>query len=309
MKGNGIAIAAIVSAIGFAPLLGAQTYSSRYDTRIDTSATIEQGGTVSVSIYAGRVNVVGTSGNRVRIRGTSERGDLEIRARSTGVSITLDEDNGPHRGRVELDVEVPTGTRVVLESFSAPLSIRGVKGEAKIESLSGDVVVSDAVGKVNLETVSGSIGVDRVDGDVTAEAVSGRIDITNVKGDIDTETVSGRLTMTGARSNTVHAESVSGSIGYDGTFYETGNYTFKTHSGRLTLGMPANSGATVSLETFSGSVDSDFPVTMETTKNQGLGRETKYEFTIGNGKSRVVTETFSGNIRITRGTTTQSRDQ
>jgi hypothetical protein len=284
--------------------LRAQSVS--YRQRIDTTVTLERGGTLSVSVYSGRVSVVGGSGSDVRIRGTSDRNDLEVRARSTSVSVQS-EPEGPHGGRAELDIVVPFGTRVVLNGFSAPFSVRGAKGEVNVESLSGDVIVSDAVGRVSVETVSGNINVDRVDGDVGAEAVSGRIGLTNIKGDIETESVSGRLTMTGAQANSVRAETVSGSVSYDGTFNETGNYTFKTHSGLLTLALPANAGATVSMETFSGNVDSDFPVTMETARGQS-GHESKFEFKIGNGRSRIVTETFSGDIRIQRGTNSPTRE-
>jgi hypothetical protein len=301
-----IAIASTIAVL-FALPASAQSRSA-YTTPVDTTVTIERGGTLSVSVYSGRVNVTGGSGSQVQIRGTTERTDLEVRARPTSVTIGTDPE-GPHRGRVELDIVVPIGTRVVLDGFSAPFSIKGVKGEVKIESLSGSAVVNDAVGKVNVETVSGNIDIDRVDGDVTAEAVSGRVGITNVKGDIDTETVSGRIGMTSVQSNTVRAESVSGSLSYDGTFDETGSYTFKTHSGRLTLGIPANAGANVSLETFSGTVDSDFPVTMLSSRNRGDEGDNRFEFKVGNGKARVVAETFSGSIRIMRGTTSQSRDQ
>ena len=284
-------------------LLRAQSYDRQ---RVDTSLSLDRGGTVSVSVYSGTVNVTGTSGSTVRIQGGLDRGDLEIRGRSSSVSITTDPSR-PRAVRVDLDISVPIGTRVVLEGFSVPFSVKGVKGEAKVESLSGGVTVSDAVGKVSVETVSGNIDVSQVDGDVRAEAVSGRVDLTNIVGDIESESVSGRIMMNGVRSSSVRAETVNGSITYNGTFDPTGNYTFKSHSGRLTMGLPPDAGATVSLETFSGNVDSDFPVTLE-SGNTRNGHESRFEFRIGNGRSRIVAETFSGDIRIQRGTTPSTRE-
>lgn len=274
--------------------------------RVDTTVSLDKGGTLSVSVYSGRVSVVGGSGESVHIRGTTSRGDLEIRSRSAAITVTTDPE-GPRGGSVELDIVVPLGTRVVLDGFSAPFTVRGTRGEATVESLSGDVTVADATGKVNVETVDGNINLSHVDGNVTAESVSGRVEITDVKGDIATESVSGRLTITRAQSNSVRAESVAGSISYSGTFDATGSYSFKTHAGRLTLGLPADAGATVSLETFSGNVDSDFPVTMESGKTH-LGHESKFEFRIGNGRSRIVAETFSGDIRIQRSTNGETRE-
>src|SRR5688500_4815073 len=133
--------------------------------RVDTTVTLERGGTLSVSIHNGRVNVVGGSGNRVRIQGNADRGELLVRARSMSVSVGLDQ-MGHAGGNVELDITVPIGSRVVLDGFSVPFSVRGVKGEAKVESLSGSITVTDAVGNVNAEAVSGNVSVTNVEGDV-----------------------------------------------------------------------------------------------------------------------------------------------
>ena len=296
----------MVAAAVLAPAAAEAQQSSAYRERVDTSVTIEKGGTLSVSVYSGRVNVTGGTGSSVRIRGTVERGEMELRARGTSVTIST-QPEGPRGGRADLDITVPTGTRVVLDGFSAPFSVRGVKGEAKVESLSGSVVVSDAIGRVNVGSVSGSIQVSQVKGDVRAEAVSGQVELTDIDGDIEGESVSGRITMTGANSASVRAETVSGSIGYSGTFEPAGNYIFKSHSGRLTMGLPPEAGAIVSLETFSGNVDSDFPVTLESGTTRS-GHESRFEFRIGNGRARIVAETFSGDIRIQRSTTRDNRE-
>jgi len=299
---------AAVIAIGVLASAGAvQAQDYGASQRIDTTLTIDRGGTLSVSVYAGRVNVVGSSGSQVRVRGTVERGEMQLRARPSSVSINTDSE-GPHGGRVELDISVPVGTRVILEGFSAPVTVRGVKGETKVETLSGNVQVADAVGRVNIESVSGDIEVNGVAGDVRAESVSGRVEIANVNGDIEGESVSGRFTITGAKSKSVRVETVSGAVTYSGTFDPVGNYVFRSHAGRLTLGMPADAGATVSLETFSGNVDSDFPVTLESGLSRA-GHESKFEFRIGTGRTRIVVETFSGDIKIQRGPTSDNRER
>jgi hypothetical protein len=268
--------------------------------RVDTTVAISEGGTLNVSLYSGRVNVTGTSGSSIRIRGTAEYETLRVRARNATVTISSDlhghrPGNGP-----ELDISVPVGTRVVIESFSAPLSVRGVKGEAELESMSGSIVVSDAVGTVTAESMSGSIDINGVDGNLDVESVSGRLTIGGVSGDVTAETVSSPIRIARAVSKLVRAESVQGSVSYDGTIEPSGSYSFATHAGLLTLAVPPTTGATVTLETFSGNVDSDFPVTLESGSSR-KGHESKFEFRIGDGRSRIVLETFSGDIRIQRG--------
>jgi DUF4097 and DUF4098 domain-containing protein YvlB len=268
--------------------------------------TLEKGGTLSVSVWSGRVNVSAGSGSSVHIRGTVERDAMQLRARSLSVNISM-ESEIRHGGRAELDITVPEGTNVVLEGHSAPYVIQGVKGGVQAETLSGSIRLSDAVGKVTLETVSGNINVSRVDGDVRAESVSGTLVIDDVDGDVESESVSGTISIGGAQSNLVRAESVGGAINYRGTFEPSGNYEFKSHAGRVTLSMPADAGATVSLQTFNGNVDSDFPVTLETGRSR-MGHESRFQFKIGNGRSRIVLETFSGDIKIQRSTTSDNKE-
>lgn len=293
----------LVLVLGLTALASApQTATAQTGTRerVDTTVAIGRGGTLAVSIHGGRVSVTAGSGSDVRIRGEANLDEMRIRGRSGAVALSTDA--GMHRGgRADLDIVVPTGTRVVLEGFSAQFSVRGVKGEVNVESMSGSIIIADAVGKVTAESVSGRIEIDGVDGDVLAETVSGRISLNDIDGDITAETVSTPILMTRANSRTVRAESVQGSLTYDGNIDPAGNYTFATHAGRLTLAVPASAGATVILETFSGAVESDFPVTLESGRSR-KDHESKFEFRIGDGRSRISIETFSGDIRIQRGT-------
>jgi DUF4097 and DUF4098 domain-containing protein YvlB len=300
MKRNfALALVTSIAVLGLAGPAWAQ------GARLDTTIAIGKNGTLAVSIYSGRVSVTAGSGSNVRIQGTSRDSDLSIRARNNGVRVQLD--HGAHHSPVDLNISVPVGTRVALEGFAADFSIRGVKGEATVETLSGPISVVGAVGKVTLESVSGSIEAIDIEGDVTAESVNGRVTVRNVDGDITAESVSSALAITGASATRVRAETVSGSLSYDGTIEPSGNYSFTTHSGTLTLAVPANAGVTVTLETFSGSVDSDFPVTLESGANRAAG-ESQFDFRIGDGRSRIVVETFNGDIRIQRGSTRANRE-
>jgi DUF4097 and DUF4098 domain-containing protein YvlB len=249
--------------------------------------------------------VTGTNGSAVTIRGTVNGGNLRVRGRANSVRVELE--HGLPKGDADLEISVPMGTRVVLEGFTSRFAVRGVKGDVSAETLSGSIVVGDASGKVSAESVSGSIEIDGLTGDVRAESVSGRVTLRNVDGDIAAESVSGPLNIVSATSARVKAETVGGSLSYDGTIEPLGNYSFTTHSGRLTLSVPANAGATVQLETYNGTVDSDFPVTLESGANRRRG-ESRFDFRIGDGKSRIVLETFSGNIEIKRGSTRSNRE-
>jgi DUF4097 and DUF4098 domain-containing protein YvlB len=307
MKTLGIFCIAIIAIGALAPARNAGAQVDRYREKFDTAVTLDRGGSVSISVYSGHVNVIGVSSSQVKVHGLVDRGEVRFDAHSGSVRVQVEPEERHGAGNADLDLTVPIGTRVQIDGFSAPYSVKGVKGEVKLESMSGNTEVSDAVGTVSIETVSGNISASNIDGDLRATAVSGRLDISNVNGDVESESVSGHIWITGAKSKSVGAETVSGSVSYTGTVDPTGTYTFKTNSGRITLAVPPDIGATVSLETFNGNVDSDFPVTLGSGTNR-IGHDSKFEFKIGSGRARIILETFSGNIRIQRGTVRDNQE-
>ncbi len=63
----------------------------------------------------------------------------------------------------------------------------------------------------------------------------------------------------------------------------------------MTLTVPASFGARVQIETGSGEIDLDFPVTMRRwERDQVVG-------TIGDGSGRLVIDTGSGSVRLRKG--------
>ena len=278
----------------------------RYTESLDTTVTLDRQATVDLSLFSGRVDVVGGSGSQAHIRATIDRGGIDFDAGPSRVRLSVDPSRGgPGDARYELTV--PAGTRVLVNSLSGSISVRGVKGEVDANAVSGSIVVTDATRKVKAESVSGNVEVSQVAGDVNASSVSGRVQVDDVSGDLETESVSGRLTMLGIKSKFVRAGSVSGRISYGGTFAPDGSYEFKSHSGGVLLSLPSDVGAQVRIETFSGSVDSDFPVTLQPNADD-RGSNRRMEFKIGNGRARIVAESFSGTIKLQRGDGRDSRN-
>jgi DUF4097 and DUF4098 domain-containing protein YvlB len=97
----------------------------------------------------------------------------------------------------------------------------------------------------------------------------------------------------------VRAETVSGDIGFSGSIHDGGRYAFHSHSGDLTVRPDGELSAIVSVSTFSGDMESDWPMTI----NPGGGpvHPREWEFTIGAGSARMSLESFSGTIYLRRG--------
>jgi len=273
----------------------ASAQSMNYGEVLDTAVSLDRDGTVDVSLMGGKVQIRGGEGSQVRVRARAVRGALQFYASPNRVRLGVDPRMHDRHSVGEFEVTVPRGTRVIVNSMSAPVTVENVRGEVNVESLSGSVEISDAVRKVTGQTVSGGLRVSHVDGDVSLGTVSGEIDLRQAIGDVSAETVSGSIALRDVKSKLVRSGTVSGWIEFAGTFDPSGTYEFKSHSGPLRLVVPGSVGARFRIESFSGTVSSDFPVTL-----QPKGFDNRLEYTIGDGRARVVAETFSGNISIQR---------
>lgn len=193
---------------------------------------------------------------------------------------------------------MPFGTRVISRSVSGDVRVHGIRGDLDAQTVSGDADITD-VGASRLETVSGSVRIHGVGGNLHVESVSGDLDLADVRGsDVDIATVSGDVTLPTSRARTVSIESISGNETYGGAIDPVGRYAFHSHSGDITLRLPADVGAVLSIDTFSGSIDSDFPVALNDSRRFGPGHHA--DVTLGQGGGRVTVETFSGDVALKR---------
>jgi DUF4097 and DUF4098 domain-containing protein YvlB len=196
---------------------------------------------------------------------------------------------------------------VLATTVSGRIEIRATQGEVVARTTSGSVQVREAKDRLEVETVSGDIDIQRANGRVVLEGVSATIYVDDIAGELDAETVSGDITVLRGRLTEMRLEALSGDLSYDGSLSGSGQYRMNAHSGTVTLAMPSNAGARLELETFSGRINSDFPLTMQPGETGGR-RGRRMEFTVGDGGARVIAGSFSGSINIRRRSTASDRE-
>jgi DUF4097 and DUF4098 domain-containing protein YvlB len=306
---NEMKLAGLIVAIGLAaaPVL-AVAQDERAAAQIDTTVRLDRGGSVDLSLISGKIRVTGWDRSEVKISASIENGLLRFSANSSRVTLSVDDENRSHGhhnvGDARYDVSVPRGSRLILEAVSGDVIAKGSQGEIEASSVSGDVDVTDGVRSVSVESVSGSAHAAQVNGNLRSETVSGDLRVENVTGNVEASTVSGDIRLAGIQSKDVRTETVSGTIGYTGTIEPAGRYSFESHSGTIDLNIPRNAGAQFSVETFSGDISADFPITIQPGMKR---REGHMDFTIGDGRARVTAQTFSGQININNGSGSTTR--
>ena len=304
----------VAAALLMALPLGAKAQEYRGRTRVDTTVRLERGGAVDLSLISGTIRVTGWDRPDVRISASIDRGILRLNSNPSRVTLTVDDAGDDNRGRrrhhdvgdARYDVSVPRGSRLILEAVSGDITASGSQGEIEASSVSGEVDVTGGAREVSVDAVSGSVRATQVNGNLRAESVSGEVRVETVSGNVEAGSVSGNIRLIGVQSKDVQAETVSGDIMYSGSIEAGGRYSFDSHSGTVRLNIPRGAGAQFSVETFSGDVSTDFPVTIPPTPS-GRRREGRMEFTIGDGRAKVTAQTFSGRIVINSGLDSTTR--
>jgi DUF4097 and DUF4098 domain-containing protein YvlB len=91
-------------------------------------------------------------------------------------------------------------------------------------------------------------------------------------------------------------------MNYSGSLARAGRYELTTHSGDVRLALRPDTGFELDASTFSGSVRSDFPVTMRADSSRGERRDSTRTIrgSFGDASALLSLKTFSGTVVITR---------
>ena len=115
-----------------------------------------------------------------------------------------------------------------------------------------------------------------------------------IKGSVDAETTSGGIKLLDiSEASVVKAKALSGSVIYEGKIKPDGRYSLKTHSGRVEMRIPSDSAFDLEAKVFSGSIHSDFDITIS-------GKISKREIrgSVNGGGAAVELSAFSGGVHI-----------
>lgn len=127
-----------------------------------------------------------------------------------------------------------------------------------------------------------------------AHSVSGDIHIDGAHGDVRAASVSGDVTLRNLAATGVSATSVSGDVDVGITALSgSGDLTFRSVSGDVTVSVPPGLDADFSMATVSGDLDTDFPLTL----SGRMGRR-HISARIGKGGRTLSVSTVSGDVRL-----------
>ncbi len=263
---------------------------------VDTTFAVSADAHLDLYNHEGTVNVGTWDRDELRVRARWDEGrrPIAIRTSDKGVRVRVEPRNAglPF---VEFDITMPRSMSVALQGVELSARIDGSSGNVRVQSVEGAVDVNGGRGNVSLHIVDGPVTVRNATGKIYVNTVDGTVAITDSRGPMRVESVDGDVTLRGVDSDDVSVNVVDGNVVYAGTIHDDGRYFLSTHDGDLSVTIPRNANARVSVATFDGDLVSDIPIQLE-----GDFSQKRFSFTIGTGQALMELSSFDGEIRLTQ---------
>jgi DUF4097 and DUF4098 domain-containing protein YvlB len=209
-------------------------------------------GNISVSNTAGYLAIIGNSGD-IDLENT--KGGIGIESLSGDIAIA----------EAEGDIDISSGsTDIKLSSITGAIDIRSTSGDKEATYLSGPLTISQASGAIDLKYLNGDLRIKSSSGKINIEQESGAVDIISYSGDANVKT----------------------------ELYTERDLYIETASGNISLSVPEMSSGTVKIETVSGDINAELPMSVRTFSHR------KMEGRFGSGGPRISLVTTSGSITI-----------
>jgi DUF4097 and DUF4098 domain-containing protein YvlB len=211
------------AALAAAVLSGLSTGAARAESRLEKNLKLEPGGSFTLKTDVGAVRIRGTSQSGARIVVTSKREDLDDIFRfsfdegSGSVSVTAQRKHklssffGSNNYKVVFEVEVPTKTRVDVDTSGGSIVLHSLEGEAKLDTSGGSIEVEDHAADVVAHTSGGSITLSRIRGKAKIDTSGGGIHAREIAGTLDAETSGGSIELDDVKGD-IHAHTSGGGI-------------------------------------------------------------------------------------------------
>ncbi|MCC7034471.1 MAG: DUF4097 family beta strand repeat protein [Acidobacteria bacterium] len=294
--------------------------------RVVQAIQVGPGGALDLSNISGSVRVTGDGGAEIRIEATRRvrhrdadearrllqqlRVDITTVGGRVEVRTTYPRRSGPGGDRVSASVDyvvsVPADADVAVKTISGDVNVVRVNGDVRAEAVSGDVEVTATPNLAVAKTVSGDVTAREVSaaGGISLGSVSGTVAATGLKArSLECGSVSGDVQLSSLEVERLQVKSVSGGILFQATLARGGRYDLTSHSGDIRVVLGSDTGFELDASTFSGSVRSDFPVTLRPARRaeRGRGAETRtIRGSYGDASAILVAQTFSGTVVIGR---------
>ena len=233
---------------------------------------------------------------------------------NSGRRVRIGGENGGMDASADVEIQIPDGVSLRVNLAAGDIVVRNINGDLAVDAAMANVTINDSKGVLDIDVGSGRMDVTNATGAITLDTGSGDITGRNLNGpSLSVDTGSGSITIDGCSADKMSVETGSGAVRMNGVRgrtlgLDTGSglvqlgilsnfdlINIDSGSGSVTLTLPANFAASLSVDTGSGGIQTEFPVQISSkSRDQMVGH-------IGTGGGKLVIETGSGSVRLKKG--------
>ncbi|HTP00198.1 MAG TPA: DUF4097 family beta strand repeat-containing protein [Anaerolineales bacterium] len=239
---------------------------------------LSTGQAVYIEADSGAVDITSGGEAAVRLSGqgpTASADSVTVVNTSDGIHFSAKNDSRPFweggSPAVHLNVRVPNGTSVHVDSYEAAVNIHDFEGEANISTVAGDIRIQDSKGQFNVKDNRGSVAVVRSSGEIGLAGNYGLLSLQDTTGVMSAATILGMARFAGV----VKAGDM---------------LKLETDHGPVELQLADTTDATVTVSSTTGVVSCTVPG-LQTTGAGCAG-------TLNNGDGQVIVQTVSGAVTV-----------
>jgi len=278
----------------------------------ERSLAVDPAVNLSLCVTQGTVKVNGWNRNelRVYVQGDNKFGfKVAQKSVKTGEPVwvmVMGTDARPKYGPTEciggeIEIDLPTGATVNLKGQETTTTIEGIR-RASVKTIGGDISVRNVTGGVPASAGQGSITVEGSTGAMSLDSTTGNIVAFETgPGEIgDTfkaKTNGGTISLQKVEHRQIEANSISGSVVFNGELLGGGSYSFGTSNGSIRLTLPKETSVVVQASYGFGSFNSELPIKIE-TENISEGPIKSVVGRLGTGDATLKLTTMNGSIAI-----------
>jgi len=185
-----------------------------------------------------------------------------------------------------------------IQANSADVDVRGVKGDLIARVTSGDLVADNIGGLIDAGVTSGDVSITHCSGDIKISTISADVKIQCAAGSARVDSASSSIELSGIGGD-VEAKTTSGDVTFTGPIRPRSHYFLKSVSGSVRMAIQADvPGFTATLASYSGEMETDFPLKLEGAYAQRLSHKVTGRY--GDGQANITLDSFSGSAILTK---------
>jgi DUF4097 and DUF4098 domain-containing protein YvlB len=248
---------------------------------------------------------------RTRIRADGTFHDTDTGGFFSGRQILVHGSGSGTEAWADVTVSVPTGRSLHIHLIAGDANVTNVDGDLSIDVDAATVTTERTRGRLAIDAGSGRVRIMGAQGDVDLDAGSGAMDIRDldvkrlhvdggsgdlvggnlVAGSVDLDLGSGGARLAKVSTRQLKLDAGSGAVDLEFAT-DVDDVRIDSGSGAVTLRIPPVLGASLDIDTGSGGIESELPITVTRRERDHLtGR-------IGDGAGKIVVDGGSGVVRL-----------